>query len=158
MIKLVVVTVTLPDVWCGVVCEHCGMCKPCTGMLGPSVCIFLENSCTTRTRHMIETAISIHNVCVSVSRSNFSALELFFWTGQLPVCVCVCVCACVCMCVHTHIQTHAHTIVHRGTELLVVDHPCPPLVVLPQHSSLLLLRQGHTKVGVEAALELGACK
>ena len=54
--------------------------------------------------------------------------------------------------------THTHTIVHCGTELPVVDHPCPPLVVLPQHSSLLLFRQGHTKVGVEAALELGVCK
>ena len=41
----------------------------------------------------------------------------------------------------------------RGTELPVVDHACPPLVVLPQLSSLLLFRQGHTKVGVEAALE-----
>ena len=41
MIKLVVVTVTLPDVWRGVVREHCGKCKPCTGMLSPSVCIYL---------------------------------------------------------------------------------------------------------------------
>ena len=55
-------------------------------------------------------------------------------------------------------HTHTHTIVHCGTKLPVVDHPCPPLVVLPQHSSLLLFRQGHTKVGVEAALEMGACK
>ena len=64
---------------------------------------------------------------------------------------------------HTHTHTHTHTIVHLGTELPVIDHPCPSLVVLPQHSSLLLFRQGHIKVTPkwelhEAALELGACK
>ena len=55
-------------------------------------------------------------------------------------------------------NTHTHTVVDCGTELPVVDHPCPLRVILPQHSPLLIFWQGHTKVGVEAALELGACK
>ena len=68
---------------------------------------------------MIETAKSIHDVCVSPEA--ISVLLSYFcldWTVAY---------VCVCMCVHTHTHTHTHTIVHCGTESLYLTILVPLL-------------------------------